>query len=364
VKQSADDEGIASALNKTPRNDETYNEKMNASRYARLQRLPGMEAGKFDRLRRSRAALVGCGTLGGIYAQNLVRCGIAFLRLIDRDVVEEPNLATQILFDQEDVRQALPKAEAARLHLQKVNADCRLEACVSDLAPTTAQALLGGVDLIIDATDNFETRFLINDAAVELNVPWIYTAVVGFTGLCLAIVPGNTACLRCLMDEPPPTGSLPTCETAGVWPPAAQSLAAVGMTQALRLLTGDSPSEGLIEVDLQQGTLRVVNVPRREDCPTCVRKDFVWLEGRRGSQAVRLCGRDMVHLSPQSPAKLDLPVLAQRLGSAFQVQLTDYLLHLTSPEAEIYLFPDGRALVKGVTDPARARALYNRFITV
>lgn len=336
---------------------------MNAVRYARLQRLPGLEPAELDRLSRSRVALVGCGTLGGIYAQNLARLGIASLRLIDRDVVEEHNLASQLLFDEEDAAQAWPKAQAAQKHLEKVNSSLRLEPCCADLSAATAADLLGGVDLIIDATDNFEARYLINDLAVKLGIPWIYTAVVGFAGLTMTVLPGRSACLRCLLDEAPPAGSLPTCETAGVWPPAAQSVAAVGLTNALRLLTGQEVSRALVELDLQAGSRREISIPRRADCPACARGQFDWLEGRAGSQAVRLCGRDMVHLSPQAPLQLDLPVLARSLEGVLQVRLTEYLLHLKSPEAEVYLFPDGRALVKGVTDPARARALYNRFVT-
>jgi adenylyltransferase/sulfurtransferase len=336
---------------------------MNSTRYHRLLHLPGMSTERLDRLRHVRVALVGCGTLGGIYAQNLARLGIAHLRLIDRDIVEEHNLATQILFDEEDVKGALPKVEAARLHLVKVNSECLIEAMAADLEPSNAEALLGESELIIDATDNFETRYLINDVAVKLDKPWIYTAVVGFAGLCMAVVPGKTACLRCLLEEPPPVGSLPTCETSGVWPASAQSVAAVGITEALRLLTGEMVRGDLTELDLQAGSRRTVHVPRREACPACGQRQFGWLENRAGSQATRLCGRDMVHLSPPAPIKLDLTALAQRLAASFQIQLTEYLLHLKSAEAEIYLFPDGRALVKGVTDPARARALFNRFIT-
>jgi molybdopterin-synthase adenylyltransferase len=334
-----------------------------SSRYTRLQRLPGMTPEKFDSVRRARVALVGCGTLGGIYAQNLVRLGITYLRLIDRDIVEEHNLATQLLFDETDAEAVLPKSEAARRHLGRVNSEVQLEAVAADLIPAVAEALLGGVDLIIDATDNFETRYLINDVSVKLGIPWIYTAVVGYTGLSLTIIPGHSACLRCFMEDQPPLGSLPTCETSGVWPAAAQSVAAVGMTSALRLLTGEESNTDLSELDLRGGLHRTVHVVRREDCPTCGRREFTWLEGRTGSQSNRMCGRDMVHLAPLTPGHLDLPALAHRLRESFQVQLTEYLLHLRSPEAEVYLFPDGRALVKGVTDPARARAIFNRFIT-
>jgi len=334
-----------------------------SERYARLQRLPGIGPEGLEKISRAEVALVGCGTLGGAYALNLVRMGIGSLCLIDRDIVEEHNLSAQILFDQEDVRRVLPKAIAAQQHLTGVNTDCQIQAYPSELVPRTALDLLGGVDLILDATDNFETRFLINDAAIKFGIPWIYTGTVGFTGLTMAILPGQTACLRCLMNNPPDAGSLPTCETAGVWGPAAQAIVAVSLTQALRLLIGEQPENCLAELDFESGRWRKVKVARRPDCPACGQRDFAFLEGRIGSRASRLCGRDMVHLSPERELSLNLSALAQRLGGTFDVQLSEYLLQLRVPEAEITLFPDGRAFVKGVSDPGRARSIFNRYIS-
>ncbi len=335
-----------------------------SSRYNRLINLAGVGAEGWQKLAGARIALVGCGTLGGIYALNLVRLGIERLILIDRDIVEEHNLSTQVLFEEEDVRQILPKAHAAQRHLRKISAQCQISAHAAELTPENIAAMLPDADLIIDATDNFETRFLINDFALEQGIPWVYTAVVGFTGLTMAMIPGHTACLRCLLDEPPLPGSLPTCETSGVWPPAAQSIAAVGLTAGIQHLLGREPAGELSELDFDNMIWRRIRVAPKPDCPACVRRDFAYLQGRMGTQATRLCGRDMVHLSPSRGLHLDLPSLAKQLRSVFQIQLTEYLLHLKSPEAEIYLFPDGRALVKGVTEVARARAIFNRFISV
>lgn len=332
-------------------------------RYARLIRLSGVGKEGLEKLSQAKIALVGCGTLGGAYALNLVRMGVGLLRLIDRDIVEEHSLSAQILFDEEDVRQVLPKAVAAQRHLAGVNSNVKIEAHASELTHRTAHQLLGGVDLILDATDNFETRFLINDAALKLGIPWIYTGTVGFTGLSMAIVPEKTACMRCLMDSPPEAGILPTCETAGVWGPAAQAIVAAALSEALRVLLGRRPEWNLGEMDFESGRWRKIKVARRSDCPACVKKDFAYLEGRIGSKATRLCGRDMVHLSPERETNVDLSALAERLSRSFKVKLSDYLLQLTVPEAEISIFPDGRSFVKGVSDPARARAIFNRYIS-
>lgn len=333
------------------------------ARYARLIRLAGVGEMGLDRIRKARITLVGCGTLGGAYALNLVRMGVRHLRLIDRDIVEEQNLSTQILFDEDDVRQVLPKVVAAKRHLVVMNGDCDIQVYASDLNAKNAEALLQDADLILDATDNFETRFLINDAALKFNIPWIYTGFVGFTGLFLTVVPGRSACLRCLMEKPPEPGKLPTCETAGVWAPAAQAVVGAALTEALKLLTGGKLESSLTELDFQAGSWRRVMVERRKHCPACVSHDFPYLDGRKASQATRLCGRDMVHLTPERDVTLNLSELARELPSAFDVAVSEHLLRLRVPEAEIYLFPDGRAFVKGVSDPGRAKVIYSRYFS-
>lgn len=336
---------------------------MTISRNARLIRLSGVGDGKFRKLGRARIALVGLGTLGGAYAINLARMGVGYLRLIDRDIVEEHNLSTQILFDEEDVRRVRPKAVAAKVRLQSLNSKMELEAHSSELDPSNATRLLEGIDLILDATDNFEARFLLNDVSLKFKIPWIYTGMVGYSGTVMAVIPGRTACLRCLMADPPEAGQLPTCETIGVWAPGAQAVVAVGLTEVLRLLTGRKPTFGLSELDFQSGSWRKLQVKRKEDCPACGRQEFAFLDGKAGSRTARLCGRDMVHLSPRRNVSVNLSALADQLGSSFEVALTEDLMRLRVPEADIYLFPDGRALVKGTSDPSRARAIYNRYIS-
>jgi molybdopterin/thiamine biosynthesis adenylyltransferase len=331
--------------------------------HARIIRLPGVGLNGFEKLRKSSVALVGCGTLGSVYADNLVRMGVGHLILIDRDIVEEHNLSTQFLYDEGDLQSTLPKAIAAKKRLEKISSKCEIEAHPCELRPENAVDLLGGVNVIIDATDNFETRFLINDASVKLGIPWIYTGVIGFTGICMAVIPGQTACLRCLMETPPPIGTLPTCETAGVWPAAAQAITSIGLTEALRLLTNEETKFGLSEIDLQSGHWKRLYPERKHDCSTCCGKELTYLEGRTVSEAAKLCGREMVHIQPERKSFLNLTKIARSLPTEFEVKVTDDLLHLTVEEAEIYLFRDGRALVKGVSDTGLARAIFHRYIS-
>jgi len=335
---------------------------MTGQRYSRIVRLPDMGAANFERISRARVALVGCGALGGALGLNLARLGVGSLRLIDRDIVEEHNLCTQHFFDEEDVRQILPKAIAAQHHLKAINSSCRIEARMEDLTGQNAEGLLGDVDLILDGTDNFEARFIINDAAIKMGIPWIYCGAVSYGGTTLAIMPGKTACLRCLMDSPPDSTKEPTCETAGVWPPAAHSAAAVALTEAARILTGRAPSGKLWELDFETLQWRGIPAPRRPDCPACARGEFSHLGGDLGLQAVKMCGRDMVHLHPAQARPMDLTALAQRLQSSGEIRINEFLLSLRTPEAEFILFSDGRAFVKGITDPTRARALFHRYI--
>jgi adenylyltransferase/sulfurtransferase len=334
-----------------------------SERYARIIRLPMVGDKGFKKLRSAKIALVGCGTLGGAYAINLARLGVGYLRLVDRDVVEEHNLSTQILYNENDLKSLHPKAVAAKQHLEAISSQGRFEARAADLTSFNAEELLSDVDLIIDATDNFEARFLVNDTAVKLGIPWIYTGVVGFSGVCMAVVPGKTPCLECVLEKAPGIGELPTCETTGVWASAAQAIVAVGLTESLRLFTGKRPGFGLSEIDFETGRWTKIYPERRVDCPACVKKEFSYLTGRATAGAARLCGRNMVHLSPDKTQQLNLPDLAKKLSFKFDVKASSDLLYMETPEAEIYLFPDGRAFVKGVEDLARARSLFNRYIT-
>ena len=332
------------------------------NRYARLQRLKNIGEAGLRKLQSARIALVGCGALGSVYAINLTRMGIGYLRLIDRDIVEPHNLGTQFLYDESDAEQTAPKVLAAKRHLEALNSACRIDAVATSISARSAPQYLRGVDLIVDATDNFDTRYIINDLAVREQLPWLYTGVVGYLGVTMLIKPEATACLRCLLAEPPSSGELPTCETEGVWPPAAQAITAVGLQELSNFLISATVSGVLHSLDFQTGRWTQVQVKRQDHCPTCIQKDYRFLEGHNGYSATSLCGREMVHILPDREREVDLAEIAQRLSDSLKVMQTEDLLRVTIPEGEIYLFADGRALIKGVNNVERARSLYDRYI--
>ncbi len=306
---------------------------------------------------------MGCGALGSAQADALARAGVGFLRLIDRDAVEESNLQRQVLFDEEDARAALPKAEAARRKLGRINSAVEVEARVADLVPENAEELLGGVDLILDGTDNFETRLLVNDVAVKRNCPWVYGAVVGSYGVTIAIVPGQTACLNCWLEGEGPRGLEETCDTVGVIAPAAHWVAALQVSQALQLLVGSwsVAAARLLRGDVWKSEFHASAVPRpRLGCRTCDRREFIHLAGETQPQ-ITLCGRNAVQIHERS-RQLDLDRLRGRLAAHGEVQHNEFLLRLTVPPFDLTLFADGRAIIRGTTDPAVARSLYARYV--
>lgn len=325
------------------------------------------------KLRAASAVLVGCGALGTGQANLLARAGIGRLRIIDRDFVEPSNLQRQTLFEEADAQQALPKAVAAEKRLRAANADVHVEGVVADLTPRNARELLGGFPLILDGTDNFETRFLLNDAAVHLGVPWIYGAVVGSYGLTMTVLPGETACLACLLESEAGkriAGTEETCDTVGVLNAAVGVIAALQAAEALKLLGGrrDALHGRLISFDVWSGRSQAVRVERNPNCRACGRRDFSYLLGE-AQPHVTLCGRDSVQIHERSRT-LDLQELGQRIAAtARDVRSNDFLLQFSVPAAAgngagycVTVFPDGRAVFKGTSDPAVARSLYARYI--
>ncbi|MFQ5777770.1 MAG: ThiF family adenylyltransferase [Terriglobia bacterium] len=315
------------------------------------------------RLSEARVAIVGCGALGSAQANALVRAGVGFLRLIDRDFVEESNLQRQMLFDEADAREALPKAVAAERKLKQINSAVQLEGVVADLVAENAEALLGDCGLTLDGTDNFETRRLLNDVAVKLGRPWIYGAVVGSYGVTLSIVPGQTACFTCLVEEPREAGLEDTCDTIGVINPAVNWVAALQVSQALQLLVGSWSAEKarLMRGDLWGNEFHASPLPRpRGDCRTCGRREFVYLAGQ-AQPHITLCGRDSVQIHERG-RRLDLDRLRERLAAHGEVRNNPYLLRLSVPPYNLTLFADGRAIIRGTTDPAQARSLYARYV--
>jgi len=323
------------------------------------------EAGQ-RRLAASSAAIVGVGATGSVTASILARAGVGRLRLIDRDVIDESNLQRQFLYTEADLRDLKPKAVAARDHLRAANSEASIEAVVADLGPDNAVSLLTGVDLILDGTDNFETRFLVNDVSVRHGIPWIYAACLGAYGVTMNIVPGETACLRCLMETPPDPGTTATCDTAGIIAPIVAIIASFQATEALKLLAGksDDMSDKLLTVDAWSREVTEVEVPRgggRRRCAACDGMEFEYLAGK-GTRPAVLCGRNAVQITPSGRGAIDLAALAERLRGAGDVERSDFMLRFTTAGCTLSIFPDARAIVSGTQDIAAARALYSRYV--
>lgn len=332
------------------------------ARYSRQIVFAGLgEAGQ-RRLMESRVVIAGCGALGSFQAMALARAGVGYLRLVDRDYVEWSNLPRQWLFEENDAEEGLPKAIAAARHLARVNSLVRLEPVVADLTPENAAELLGGVHLILDGTDNFETRYLINDFAVREGLPWIYGAAVASYGLTMPVIPGRTACLKCVYPEPP-SGAQPTCETAGVLNAITAAVAALQAGDALKILAGKAAevTPRITTVDVWAGRVRqIAQPPPVADCPACGLRRFVHLEGTRRS-AVTLCGRNAVQVHERS-GPLDLEELKQRLAPLGKVRGNEFALRFSIDAYELTIFADGRAIIKGTGDPGLARSLYARYV--
>jgi adenylyltransferase/sulfurtransferase len=335
---------------------------LNDARYSRQTRFAPFGPEGQQRLAASTAVVVGCGALGTVQAALLARAGVGTLRLIDRDYVEESNLQRQLLYTEQDAAEALPKAEAARRHLLEANSTIRIEAHIADLNPEDAPDLLAAAEVILDATDNFETRMLINDYAVRENIPWIYGAAVGSYGIAMPVLPHDSACLRCVYPEPP-AGAQPTCETAGILGPVTSLIASIQAMEALKILAGrpGAVRRKIFTADLWNGPVRETAIPPRDPaCPACGRREFAWLEGRHRAP-VSLCGRNAVQIHERS-RPLDLAELAVRLRVLGTVRVNEFALRFHDGEHDVTVFADGRAIVKGTTDPAIARGVYARYI--
>lgn len=324
-------------------------------------------------LRDRRVAIIGLGALGSILASHLARAGVGLLTLIDRDFVELSNLQRQLLYDEKDAAESLPKAVAAASKLSAVNSEVECKAVIADLTPANALSLLEGHDLLLDGSDNFTVRFLLNDYAIKHGIPWVYSACVASYGMTMPILPGETACLRCLYPNPPAPGSLPTCETAGIISPIAAIMASFAAAEALKILVGDMEhvSRALTVVDVWFNNLERLEVARRGNdeprpCPTCSAGRFEFLEGgRRELATMSLCGRNAVQVTPGAQADsapLDLSALASRLAPLGRAVANPYLVRAHVGGYELAIFRDGRAIIKGTTDPAVARSVYARFI--
>ncbi len=333
-----------------------------ADRYSRQTRFAPFGPGGQQRLGRSTAVIVGCGALGTVQATLLARAGVGALRLVDRDYVEISNLQRQVLYTEADAEAAIPKAEAARRHLLAANSGIQIESHISDLDAANADELLGGADVILDGTDNFETRMLMNDFSVRESIPWIYGAAVSSYGIAMPVLPGDSACFRCVYPEPP-TGAQPTCETAGVLGPVTSVIGSIQAMEAIKVLAGRTGSvrRKIFTADLWTGPVREIAMPPRDpDCQTCGRREFVYLtSGRRAP--VSLCGRNAVQIHERR-RPLDLTELAGRLTGLGAVRANEFALRFNDGEFDVTVFPDGRAIIKGTTDPGVARSVYSRYL--
>src|SRR5580704_7935208 len=332
-------------------------------KYSRQILFAGIGEDGQEKLLGASAALVGCGALGTVVASLLVRAGVGRLRIIDRDFVEPSNLQRQTLFEEADAREALPKAVAAERRLRAINSDARVEGIVADLTPDNCAELLGGFQLILDGTDNFQTRLLLNDAAISLDAPWIYAAAVGSYGVTMTIQPSETACLACLLEGDEKSGAIgaeATCDTAGVLNAAVGVIAAVEAAEATKILAGRAEvlHRRLVSTDVWSGRFQSIRVARLPNCRACVRREFIYLEGE-AQPHITLCGRDSVQIHERGRS-LDLDALGRRItkASADSVHHNEFLLRFRVSTYEMTVFADGRAIVKGTKDPAVARSLY------
>jgi adenylyltransferase/sulfurtransferase len=335
-------------------------------RYSRQILFAGIGEEGQQRVLESSAVLVGCGALGTVLASLLVRAGIGRLRIIDRDYVEPSNLQRQTLFEESDARDALPKAVAAERRLRLANSGPKIEGIVADLTPDNARNLLAGFNVILDGTDNFETRLLINDAAIALDLPWVYGAAVGSYGVTLTIRPGETPCFACLLEAGEARDTISadaTCDTAGILNAAASLIASIEAAEAMKILAGrpEALHGRLVSCDVWTGKFQSIRIARNPDCRACARREFTYLEGEAQPQ-ITMCGRNSVQIHEHGRT-LDLNELSGRLApTASQIRHNDFLLRFSLPPYELTVFADGRAIVKGTQDPSVARSLYARFI--
>jgi molybdopterin-synthase adenylyltransferase len=318
-----------------------------------------------EKLLNSHVMLLGCGALGAAQAEMLARAGVGKLRIVDRDFVEFTNLQRQTLFKESDAAERLPKAVAAKTRIAEINSEVNVEAIIADVNNSNVEQLIDGVDLVIDGTDNFQVRYLLNDACVKHGMTWIYGAAVSSYGTTMTIIPGETPCLRCIFDEMPDAGSSPTCDTAGVIMPIIATVASTQVAEALKLLVGDMVSlhRSLLQFDVWANDRQRIRLGEpNPDCKSCGQHIYEFLDADAQEFAAVLCGRNAVQIAPPRPTEIDLPSMAERLGAIADVKQNEYLLRFMSGENELTVFRDGRAIVKGTDDISAARALYAKYV--
>jgi len=326
-------------------------------RYMRQSALAEIGAEGQRNIAAATVLIVGCGALGSMQAELAARAGVGRLLLVDRDVLELHNLQRQLLYTEQDVRERLPKAVAAARHLRKINSDIRIDSVVEDITPDNITPFIRQADVALDGTDNFETRYLLNDATVREGKPWIYGGVLGTEGLTMTIRPQQGPCLRCLFEEPP-TGAGATCETQGVLNTIVAWVVALQVTEMLRGLVASAPEDiYLHSMNIWHGRAVSARVSQNTDCVCCGQRHFEFLNAQRGTTAISLCGRNSVQITPAQPVNTDLSQLAEHLRGSGEVTLNGFVLECDLGLHRLIAFPDGRIVVMGTTNPTEARSL-------
>jgi molybdopterin-synthase adenylyltransferase len=334
-------------------------------RYSRQILFNGIgEAGQ-QKLLAARVLIVGCGALGSAHAEALCRAGVGHLRIVDRDFVEPSNLQRQTMFTESDAEKRLPKAVAAANHLREINSEIHVEPHVTDVNHSNIEQLIDDCDVVLDGTDNFSTRYLINDACVKHRTNWVYGAAVGSYGVTMTVRPHQTPCLRCVFEEAPPAASAPTCDTSGVIMPIISIVSAVQVAETLKLITErfDELHGSLMQFDVWQNEWRKIKLSEPHvDCPTCSLAQFETLSPTSVETAAVLCGRDAIQISPSQPTFVNFSSLAERLRPAGDVKFNEYLLRFKTGPFELTVFQDARSIVRGTNQIATARSLYAKYI--
>jgi len=332
-------------------------------RYSRQSLFPPIGTEGQKKLGASFVVIIGCGALGTVTAAGLVRSGIGKVRIIDRDYIEYHNLQRQILFNEEDIENNLPKAIAAEKHLRKVNSTIEIEGMVSDVNYSNIESLVEGADVILDGLDNLETRLLINDVSLKRKIPWIYGGAIASTGMSMNFLPGKTACYRCINPREVSEGQLLTCETAGVLSPAPWIIGSIQLAETLKILLGAKEiSRDLVLIDVWNNDFKRLSVVKREDCPACGQGKFEYLEGKFSTRTSSLCGQNAVQVLNPKPFNLSMVDLANRLKPLGQVQYNEFMLRFQTDSHDMVIFPDGRAIIKNTADETYARGLYAKYV--
>lgn len=335
-----------------------------SERYIRQTIFPGIGPEGQQKLLETKVVVIGCGATGTVLANHLARTGVGRLAVVDRDFIELNNLQRQLLFDEQDLADNLPKAVAAERKLRAINSEIEVEGIVADANAENIEGLIDGATLVMDGTDNFETRYILNDACIKHNIPWIYTGAVSSYGMSQTIVPGETACLRCLSPDLPPPGSAATCDTAGVVGPLVGAVASISAAEAIKLIVGQGDlNRGIIHFDVWYNSFEQFgSTGPRFDCPACQLRNFEFLNQEAGTQTASLCGRNAVQIR-QPDGDVPLAELAKRLDDVSTITArNDFLLRFTVDAHELTVFADGRAIIKGTEDEQVARGLYAKYV--